>query len=138
MVDVSEERCVVALPVRTFLFALLAATSLTLSACGGGGGGGTTPPGPVPTGTPVPTGGNCPAPPAPGNGTAYAVGASRTWCVAVATIGTSNITYQGVAATLAAQGPELNVWVDNADIGQLTTPQWQQVANDFTSIYAAD
>ncbi|MDE2570936.1 MAG: hypothetical protein KGM44_00245, partial [bacterium] len=79
-----------------------------------------------------------PSPPPAGNGTAYAVGATRTWCVSVATIGTSNITYQPVATTLLAQSTHLNLWVDNADTGQLTTANWQQLATDFDSIYPLD
>ncbi|TAM78349.1 hypothetical protein EPN44_00745 [bacterium] len=82
--------------------------------------------------------GSCQPPPAPGTGTAYALGAARTWCLSVATIGTSNVTYESVATTLLAQGTHLNVWIDNADQGQLTQTQWQQIATDFDAIYTAD
>ena len=124
--------------VRCLLLAFLAAGTLGLAACGGGGGGGTTPnPGPLPSSTPS-VSGSCQAPPAPGTGTAYAPGAARTWCLSVATIGTSNVTYENVATTLLAQSTHLNVWVDNADQGQLTQTQWQQIATDFNAIYPLD
>lgn len=123
---------------RPIPLSLLAATVLALAACGGGGGGGGGSSVPAPVSTTVPVASTCPQPPAPGTGTAYQLGAARTWCLSVATIGTSNLTYQGVATTLEGQSTYLNVWVDNADVGQLTQSEWQQVADDFVSIYTTD
>lgn|GEM_PF-5673020 len=122
--------------VRFVSFALLAGAALALISCGGGGSR-MTPPAPISTSTPSPSS-SCPAPPPAGNGTPYAIGATRTWCLAVSTIGTSGVTYQPVATTLVAQSADLNVWVDNADIGQLTTQEWQQIAGDFVPIYTLD
>ncbi|TAM61236.1 hypothetical protein EPN52_03125 [bacterium] len=123
--------------IRHLLLALLTAGTLGLAACGGGGGSTTPNPGAPPSSPPA-VSGTCQAPPAPGTGTAYAAGATRTWCLSVATIGTSNVTYENVATTLLAQSTHLNVWVDNADLGALTTPQWQQIAGDFDAIYPKD